>query len=94
MWRHDRSSQRPVNRGHEPFCTSAHVEGAAEQSHSDSYLLAWKPGVGFEVSFESDCLPFEGFGKKLLLLDCVSSWKPQAQLVFAGPKTLRLSCCY
>lgn len=51
MWGYDRSRQRPVNCGHEPFCTRSHVEGAKEQSHSDSYLLAWKPGVGFEIGF-------------------------------------------
>lgn len=53
MWRYDRGGQRPVDCGHEPFCASSHVEGAEEQSHSDSYLLAWQPGVGSEIGFES-----------------------------------------
>lgn len=52
MWRHDCRRQRPVNCGHEPFRTGPHAEGAEEQSHSDSHLLAWQPGVDFEIGFE------------------------------------------
>lgn len=58
MWRYDRSRERPVNRGHEPFRTGSHVEGAEEQSHSDGYLLAWQPGIDFEIGFESNIFLF------------------------------------
>lgn len=58
MWRYDRSRQRPVNCGHEPLRAGSHAEGAEEQSHSDGYLLAWKPGVGFQICFESNVFLF------------------------------------
>lgn len=58
MWRHDRGREWPVDGGHEPFRTGAHVEGAEKQGHSDGDLLAWQPGVDFETGFESNIFLF------------------------------------
>lgn len=90
MWRYDRGREWPVNCGDEPFCVSPHVEGAAEQSHSDRYLLAWQPGVDFEFNSELNIFLFIGFGKKTLSFYCVSSSEPLTQLVFTGPQTTNI----
>lgn len=95
VWRHDRGRKRPVDRGHEPLGVGPHAEGAEEQSHADSGLLAWQPGVDSEVGFKSNIFLFLGLGKKTLWFCRVSVCKGlQTQLGIRRVKTTRLVFCY
>lgn len=58
MRRHDCGREWPVHRGHESLCTGAHAEGAKEQSHPHSHLLAWQPCVNFWNWLSVMHLPF------------------------------------
>lgn len=70
VWGHDRGGERPLDGGHEPLRARPHVEGAKEQSHSDRYLLAWQPGVDFEIGLKSASSFFRFWKENAFVLLC------------------------
>lgn len=58
VWWYDCGCKWPINCRYEPFCIGSYVEGAEEQSHSHSYLLARKPRVKFLKLKIGLCFPF------------------------------------